>query len=596
MIKYNAKTINDWYYGISDLVKVYKGGAVCYYKVSGTPPSPTSQTPCFAVVDDISQYSDTEFEDVYDNANGKWYKLNNLDEYEEYGVYGSGRTITTYEGKLTIDGDYEYIYSGNSWSNLGEVSGSTATLPNKSFVLNYNAKDYDATTHSIPYTSGQSKAVNAIQNYGTNTIVDHSSDGYISITGNTRLTISGGTTSLARNNSQTGCTMTVVSKALTRNNYSLFTCRGRAGINTLCWMYRQYSDYLLLCGKSNAPTLSCSSSDPSVLSIKTYYNNGVSSTVKNWSDNTTTSGSYQYYNNYDNGALFCDYLENNDEFWQGDFYWIYMSQEVLTDEEIQQVIAYNEGSGGTPTYPMYYTEMQDPPNNVSFSSMTEAEEYECPWVGMNATIDGDKYIFSGDSTSGYEWVQELPYTELQWIEMPKTSPYCAVQLVDTYSACTHLYYEFTIMFNSLNDTRIIGFNSNNSYMIGYNGSTIYLNINSSRRFTISDFATNTVYHFGLGYKNGSNVFENLGTSSTYSSYHGDLPKTEKPYLGAIKINDTIYVNGDSERIYSIKVYDNGVLVGDYIPVKRNSDDFVTLYDKITEQYCDTVGGGEMVAS
>ena len=88
----------------------------------------------------------------------------------------------------------------------------------------------------------------------------------------------------------------------------------------------------------------------------------------------------------------------------------------------------------------------------------------------------------------------------------------------------------------------------------------------------------------------------MGTSTRYSSYNLDLPKTEKPYLGAIKMNDTIYVNGDSERIYSIKVYDNGVLVGDYIPVKRNSDDFVTLYDKITEQYCDTVGGGEMVAS
>lgn len=189
-----------------------------------------------------------------------------------------------------------------------------------------------------------------------------------------------------------------------------------------------------------------------------------------------------------------------------------------------------------------------------------------------------------------------PYTELQWIEMPQTSPYCAVQLVNTYSACTNLYYEFTIMFNSLRDTRIIGFNGNGSYMIGYNSSTIYLDINKSRAFTVNGFTTNTIYHLGLGYKNGSNVFENLNTSTIYTSYNRYLPKTEKPYFGAININGTVNVNGDSERIYSIKVYDSGVLVGDYIPVIRNSDNFVTLYDKITEQYCNTVGGGEMVAS
>ena len=90
MIKYNSNTINDWYYNSSDIIKVYHNGAVCYYKLDSS--SPSGQTPCFAVVDDITQYTETEFEDVYDKATEKWYKLNNLNEYEEYGVYGSGRT------------------------------------------------------------------------------------------------------------------------------------------------------------------------------------------------------------------------------------------------------------------------------------------------------------------------------------------------------------------------------------------------------------------------------------------------------------------------------------------------------------------------
>ena len=63
MIKYNNKTINDFYFDTSNLVKVYRNNAVCYYKISGGGDTPTSQTPCYAVVTDISQYSDTEFED-----------------------------------------------------------------------------------------------------------------------------------------------------------------------------------------------------------------------------------------------------------------------------------------------------------------------------------------------------------------------------------------------------------------------------------------------------------------------------------------------------------------------------------------------------
>lgn len=33
---------------------------------------------------------------------------------------------------------------------------------------------------------------------------------------------------------------------------------------------------------------------------------------------------------------------NSSEYWAGDFYWMYMSTEALTDGEIQQVIDYNE--------------------------------------------------------------------------------------------------------------------------------------------------------------------------------------------------------------------------------------------------------------
>lgn len=34
MIKYNSNTINDWYFYTSDIVKVYRNNAVCYYKIT----------------------------------------------------------------------------------------------------------------------------------------------------------------------------------------------------------------------------------------------------------------------------------------------------------------------------------------------------------------------------------------------------------------------------------------------------------------------------------------------------------------------------------------------------------------------------------
>ena len=44
MIKYNDNTINDWNFGDDNIIKVYKHGAVCYYKItSGDTPTPVQE-------------------------------------------------------------------------------------------------------------------------------------------------------------------------------------------------------------------------------------------------------------------------------------------------------------------------------------------------------------------------------------------------------------------------------------------------------------------------------------------------------------------------------------------------------------------------
>lgn len=156
MIKYNNNTIFDWNFDTSNVIKVYRNNAIVFYKVSGGSPTPEYKV-CFAVVDDITQYQETEFEDVYDKATKKWYKLNNLNQYEEYGIYGSGRSVTTYKGKLTIDEGYEYEWNGSEWVNLGKLIGTSKIIKSPEYIERTSA--YDGYCSLLEYLTEDTKFI-----------------------------------------------------------------------------------------------------------------------------------------------------------------------------------------------------------------------------------------------------------------------------------------------------------------------------------------------------------------------------------------------------------------------------------------------------
>lgn len=391
MIKYNTKTINDWYIDASNIVKVYHNGAVCYYKLEGSP-TPTGQTPCYAVVADITQYQPTEFVDVYDKATKKWYKLNNLNEYEEYGVYGTGRDITYYEGKLTIDGGYEYEYSTNGgWVNRGEITETTATLPNVPFTVNYNAKNYDASTQTFAKTEGQLANTDVTV---SGTLTAH--DGYVTVSRGSRGVISGYADYFNRTN--TTPNLTIISKQRTEGSYCHLFANRDYNYN---WMYRPYSNKLTLHGTYEQGSVAVTT-QPVIESVRVDSNRGV--TYNNYTDNTSNSGSdYNYGETNGSVALFAGYTKGDTEWFVGDFYWIYMSQSTLTDEQVQEVINYNEHVSGY-DYPIYYAERQSPPKELVFDTMEEALAYQCPYLGVVARIGGVKYEFTYDEQSDtYQW-------------------------------------------------------------------------------------------------------------------------------------------------------------------------------------------------
>ena len=52
---------------------------------------------------------------------------------------------------------------------------------------------------------------------------------------------------------------------------------------------------------------------------------------------------------------------------------------------------------------------------------------------------------------------------------------------------------------------------------------------------------------------------------------------------------------NSSKIYSAKLYDNGTLVRDFIPVRRHSDGAIGMYDKVTDTFFGNAGTGTFIA-
>lgn len=442
MIKYNNANINNFNLGNDNIVKVYKNGAVVFYKMTTSGSTPTFDV-CYAVVDDITQYSETEFEDVYDKATEKWYKLNNLNEYEKYGVYDSGRNITYYQGKLTVDAGYEYQYSGSSWVNVGEVSGSSIIIKSPEYIekdsshngminLDYVWKDSTKMQFKLYSTNnggggmiGEKDAPESndcrVFFASTSAYFDYGS-GRIQWSSNGR------------------------KNTLYEYEYGNYYIK-----NMVTSSIKTSTTFST--NRTNKLTLGYGSSDR----FRTYYLKFYDgdTLVKDFIPWTDMNGNYGLFDkvslsvyNVVSGSL--------------------TGSSNVTDVEV----------GGCYEYPLEYPVKQDPPDNITFSSMTEAEEYECPWVGMTAIIDGTDYIFD----ENYQWV-----TKYQWVTLPNqyvcvgNDKYSKVQKqernVDDTWTNTSLYSAGTLIESASTDCQceynFCGFDANgNEYIVNNGTSTL----------------------------------------------------------------------------------------------------------------------------
>ena len=452
MIYYNSNTINDWNFGDDNIIKVYKRGAVVFYKFDG---EQGGYKVCYAVVNDISQYQETEFEDVYDKATEKWFKLNNLNQYEEYGVYGSGRNVTTYEGKLTIDDVYEYEWNGSSWVNLGEVSGSSRV------PIGYTEVEYVQNTGTSYFDT------NFKPNTNTRILTEMQA---VSSANYPRLFGAGAWNAAAGINlvyQPDGGSNNLHINWYGRTSWSYYTSftfdydKHTYDLNK----NSLYRDETLV--GSTSYTTSYQSTDN--LGVFTYISGGRPSSSSYWGQEHFKGKMYSF-KVYDNGTLVRDLVpcikdsDNtvgaydivNDVFYT-----------VPTGYTTDKLIAGAET--GTTEYPKYYTEKSEPSDNLTFNTLAEAQAYaeaNCVYDGMHATIDGDRYYF--DSTDENGWVKILEYYKFEDVTPGGASGW-TITGSSTYNPQPSYYDDFSVALSDGWQTKVAKVT-----IYGYENFTYYL--------------------------------------------------------------------------------------------------------------------------
>ena len=215
-----------------------------------------------------------------------------------------------------------------------------ANLPNRPFMFNYNARDYDPATYTFPKESGQlfdHDLVLWIQT-GSGPVVN--ADGSLSFINNPCFMgydWSGTETGNPFNRDSSHSTFTFIYKTKYYNSPDTNIFANRDGGS---WNYMVRGDFF---HDGNQQLNFAPTTDPQIIFIRVdEYGNGERKEVDaNGNVITAATGEVSYGSLTAGNAFFAGYMGGG-EFFDADFYWMYCSMETLTDAEIQQVIAYNE--------------------------------------------------------------------------------------------------------------------------------------------------------------------------------------------------------------------------------------------------------------
>lgn len=236
-----------------------------------------------------------------------------------------------------------------------------ANLPNKSFVFNYNARDYNPATFTIPKTSGQTMDRDMVWSATTTTVRNQIAfdEDHISVPLSAFSLFDFSTVGEnPMNNTASAPAMTIIVKFKTTDNSkgpNLICNRGFAtstGGDSYNWMVRTGGAISLHTGAANTSSSEVVTYTPGAVTtavIRVNANRQIE--IKNLTDGASNTPFTSTWKNGSRWFSFFVWYEGNrvSEPMSGDFYWCYASREVLTDEEIQQVVKYNDSKFGPDT-------------------------------------------------------------------------------------------------------------------------------------------------------------------------------------------------------------------------------------------------------
>ena len=185
----------------------------------------------------------------------------------------------------------------------------------------------------------------------------------------------------------------------------------------------------------------------------------------------------------------------------------------------------------------------------------------------------------------------LGYTEVEYLQSSGT------QYIDTGFIPTNDNFKFEIRMLSPNTSAYLGYRSVNSgtatgdmrWFFNYNDGRVAIRYGNTTENSTLSFDTQTTHKF---YFNGSSLYVDdvnyLTTTKKYAT-----PVYKSFYL--FSVNTSGYYSTDIAnfvgRIYYTKIWDNGILVRNFVPVIRKSDNAVGMYDIVTKQFFENQGTG-----
>ena len=212
-------------------------------------------------------------------------------------------------------------------------------------------------------------------------------------------------------------------------------------------------------------------------------------------------------------------------------------------------------------------------------------------------VGGDLILPTAPTKRGYDFVgwQMSGYTQLQYIRTTGT------QYIDTgYVANSNT--RVVMAFQLANEGQESSFLFGARAGVGERTYTVFWNSNGWQ----SDYNSTRTVITGSSYLNTDLIIDkNKGVATLYEMATGNQYATTNQGTPTFTTNSTLLIAAITQAnaprlqakikaIYYVKVYDNGTLIRDYIPVLDESG-VTCFYDKQNKQYYYNAGTGDFVA-